>query len=90
LKPKLQKTGDFGKGPESALGAGGREFESRRPDQSLYFQDSFEVKQAVPEAPAHLPPVQWTVQSALIMWELQIDRRGKFSLLGLQYLHSTT
>ena len=33
LKPKHQKTGGFGKRPESALGAGGREFESRRPTQ---------------------------------------------------------
>jgi hypothetical protein len=35
LKPKQQKTGDFGRAPESALGPGGRAFNSPRPDQSL-------------------------------------------------------
>ena len=33
LKQKALKTGDFASSLESALGAGGREFESRRPDQ---------------------------------------------------------
>jgi hypothetical protein len=33
LKQKGLKTGDFAEAPESALGAGGRKFESRRPDQ---------------------------------------------------------
>ena len=35
FKRKHLKTGTFGKVPETALGAGGREFESRRPDQIL-------------------------------------------------------
>jgi len=33
LKNKLLKIGQFAKGSGTALGAGGREFESRRPDQ---------------------------------------------------------
>ena len=33
LKRKQLKTGRIGRRPETVLGAGGREFESRRPDQ---------------------------------------------------------
>ena len=35
LTPKHQKTGDFGKAPESALGAGGRAFKSPRESDPL-------------------------------------------------------
>jgi hypothetical protein len=43
LKQNTLKIGNFREQPESALGAGGREFESRRPDQNLCFQYSLGI-----------------------------------------------
>jgi len=61
LKQKVLKTEDFISTPESALGAGGREFESRRPDQSLYFQRYFRTAWSS----AHMSQVQWTALTCI-------------------------
>ena len=66
------KTGSFDRAPESALGAGGREFESRRPDQKN------QADAGISRMPEN-PTVDKTVAVAFLGVQQEDQSRGKFA-----------